>query len=359
MSSGWPTASVLATFLAACTGAPDEGAPCGEGTVCTIAGTGQNGFDGDGRAATETMFYFPSAVRPTPDGEIAVVDFNNMRVRVVDADGLVRTVAGSGVHAYSTPGLPAVETALENPVDVEFLDDGGFYLAALHEARILHVDAEGMISAVAGTGDPGFAGDGGPATEAWLSEASGIAVADGVLYVADTDNNCLRAVWPDGTIESLAGAMEPGLADGVGGGARFRRPQRMHADGGYLYVADADNHAVRRVDLATGRVDTIAGTGQAGYDGDGGHALEASLRTPYGVVARDGVVWVADSGNHAIRRIDADGTIETVAGTGEEGFSGDDGPPLDARFAFPTDVALDGDDLLVADFKNGAVRRIR
>jgi DNA-binding beta-propeller fold protein YncE len=358
MSSGWSTASLLGFALGAGCAPPSE-PDCGPGTVCTIAGTGTNGFDGDGRPATETMFYFPSAVRALDGGRVAVVDFNNMRVRVIEADGTVGTIAGSGVHAYSSPGVPALETALENPVDVEFLDDGSFYIAALHEARILYVDTDGLISAAAGTGDWGFAGDGEDAREAWISEAAGIAVDDGSLYIADTDNNCLRAVGEDGAIHAVAGAMEPGLVDGAADVARFRRPQRLHADGGFLYVADADNHAVRRVDLSTGEVETIAGTGVDGYDGDGGPATSATLRTPYGVVARDGVVWIADSGNHVIRRVDAEGIIETIAGDGVEGYAGDDGPPLLARFAFPVDLALDGDAVLVADFKNGAVRRIR
>lgn len=212
---------------------------------------------------------------------------------------------------------------------------------------------------MAGTGDWGFAGDEGPATEAWLSEASGIAVKDDVLYIADTDNNCLRAVGADGVIRAHAGTMEPGFVDGPGAEARFRRPQRLYADGDWLYVADADNHAVRRVRLDTGDVETIAGTGEAGFDGDGGAATAARLRTPYGVYARDGVVWIADSGNNVIRRVDADGLIETIAGTGDEGYAGDGGAPLDATFAFPVDVTLDGDAVLVADMKNGAVRRIR
>jgi sugar lactone lactonase YvrE len=332
--------------------------------VCRVIGTGDMGFNGEGLPALESWLYFPSVVRVAPDGRLVVVDFNNMRIRAVDPDGTLVTIAGSGDHAWSTPGAGVLETALENPVDVVFADDGRFFIAAQHEARVLLVDADGNVTPYAGTGDEGYAGDGGPADAAWLSELGGIAIArdagaGDTLYLSDTGNNCIRVVDPDGTLRTLAGAPEPGFVDGAGTDARFSAPQRIDYADGAVYVADAFNHAVRRVDAATGAVTTVAGTGTPGYTGDGEDARLATLNYPYGVtVDRTGGLLVADSLNNVVRRIDADGIITTVAGTGEKGLSGDDAPALSARFDFPVHaIADDAGGFYVADQGNGVVRR--
>ncbi len=347
--------------LAACTGeAPgDEPCPDTPGTVCRVVGTGTLGFNGEGLDALESWLYFPSAVREHPDGRLVLVDFNNMRVRAVDPDGTVVTLAGTGEHAWSTPGAQARETALENPIDAVYGPDGSLYVLPLHEARVLHVGADGVVAPCAGSGEVGYEGDGGEATAAKMSEGSGLAMgADGALYIADTQNNLVRVV-EGGTIRTLAGAPEAGFVDGAATDARFAGPQRLAVGDGVLYVADANNHAIRAVDLATGAVTTVAGTGTRGYTGDGGLATAAALMYPYGVnVGTDGTLWIADSGNNVIRRVRS-GTIETVAGTGEEGLTGDDGPALDATFAFPVHLLERDGDLYVADLKNGVIRVVR
>jgi serine/threonine-protein kinase len=351
---------VLLLALLACSG-PDPEDPCSPGDVCRVIGTGDLGFNGEGLPALESWLYFPSSVRFAPDGRLVVVDFNNMRIRALDEDGTLETIAGSGDHAWSTPGTGVLTSALENPVDVVFLADGTFYIDALHEARILYVGADGVVAPVAGTGDEGYTGDGGPANVAWLSEAAGIAVGDdGTLYIADTNNNCIRYVGTDGIIETLVGAAEAGLVDGTGTDARFSGPQRLAFADGALWVADSNNHAIRRVGIADRAVTTVAGTGVSGYTGDGGVATAATLSYPYAVeLGPDGALWIADSGNNVVRRVDPDGTITTVAGTGVEGLTGDDGPALDATFAFPAHLTFDRDDLIVADLKNGVVRRVK
>ncbi|MDP2310151.1 MAG: hypothetical protein Q8P18_29305 [Pseudomonadota bacterium] len=348
-------------FLAACTGPSPIDAPCPDtpGTVCRAIGTGELGFNGEGLPALESWLYFPSAVREHPDGRLVVTDFNNMRVRAVDPDGTLVTIVGSGEHAWSTPGASALESALENPVDAAFAPDGSLYIMPTHEARVVHVGADGIVQPCAGSGEVGYEGDGGDPTAAKISEASGLAVGDdGALYVADTQNNVIRVV-ADGVIRTVAGAAEPGFVDGAAAEARFSGPQRLAVQGGVLYVADANNHAIRAIDIDTGAVTTVAGTGERGYAGDGGPATAAQLMYPYGVnVGTDGALFISDSGNNVVRRV-VGGTIETVAGTGEEGLTGDDGPAIDATFSFPVHALVSGGDLYVADLKNGVVRVVR
>jgi len=351
----------------ACTGPSDTEDWCAEpGLICRVAGTGQLGFNGDGLPAEESWLYWPSALEFTAEGQLAVVDFNNMRIRVLTSADKFRTIAGSGDHAWSHPGSTAKNSALENPVDVAFLPDGSFYIAALHEARILYVGLDGHISAVAGTGTEGFSGDGGLAADAELSEAAGITTDDaGNLYIADTQNHCIRQVSPDGQINTLAGHGMAGYAgDGDDlDGVMFNTPERIKWWNGSLYVADSFNHAIRRLDLETREVESVAGIGVPGYSGDGGPASEATLNTPYGMdIAPDGTLYIADSGNNVIRRVDPDGTISTLAGTGIAGFTGDDGPALEATLSLPVDVLVEGSDpvtgLYVADMRNGAIRYI-
>lgn len=335
-------------------------AACDEpGAICTIAGQGGKlGLNGDGLAATATWLYFPSALDWTPDGALLIDDFNNMRVREL-RDGLLTTVIGNGVHGWATPGAPATASELENPVDLAVAPDGAVYVAELHTSRILRVGDDGLIALFAGTGDEGFSGDGAPATSATFSGASGLAVApDGRLFISDTDNHCVRVVELDGTVRSVAGDGMAGADDGTA--ARFHHPQRLVVDGDRLLVADADNHRVRAIDLLTGAVTTVAGTGVAGFSGDGGPATAAQLNQPYGVTTGpDGQIYVAEYGNHRVRRVDADGVLTTVAGTGEATFSGDGGPAADAALNGPADV-LTGPDgaLYIADMLNGVVRRV-
>ncbi|MFN7146005.1 MAG: hypothetical protein ACK4YP_19670, partial [Myxococcota bacterium] len=180
---------MLVLLFAACAGGPPEKEGCPEepGTVCRVAGTGDLGFNGEGLPALESWLYFPSAVRAHPDGRLVVVDFNNMRVRALDPDGTLVTLVGNGDHAWSSPGAPALETALENPIDAVFAPDGTAYILPLHEARVLHLGADGIVTPCAGSGEVGYAGDGGDALTAAMSEASGLAVDEaGTLYIADT-----------------------------------------------------------------------------------------------------------------------------------------------------------------------------
>jgi hypothetical protein len=334
-------------------------------TVCTGAGTGQRGLNGPNPVG-QVWLNTPTAVDFEFDGRVVFADFNNMMIRRIGGDGFVETLSGTGYHANAIEG-PATLSPMENPIDVVKCDVGGFYVAELHAARVLYVDGLSNLYFVAGIGgEVGYDGDGGPATQAHLSEIGGVACGlDGEIYVADSQNNVIRVIAPDGTIDTLAGDLAPGFVDGGFAEARFYRPQRMALFGRALYVADWLNHAVRRLDLDTQTVTTVAGTGVWGFAGDGGPATAAQLAGPNGVgFAADGTLYIADSDNHVIRQVGPDGTIDTVIGTpplpGEipvGGYGGDGGDGLGAQLHWPNDVAVAPDGRVwIADTLNSVLR---
>ncbi|MEQ1569144.1 MAG: hypothetical protein ABMA64_26145 [Myxococcota bacterium] len=349
---------------------PPGPGPCARGdagVICTVAGAGVSGSNGDDLHALESWLFQPMFSTLDVDGRFVFADYNNNLIRRIDDDGFLRTVAGSGAHAYAIDGEPALDCPLENPVDVAIATDGTLFIYEQHGARILRVPATtGLVETWVGRalepGYEGYEGDGGPGPDAAISQGSGIALADdGTLYIADTGNHAIRVVSPDGIVDTLAGNGEEGFVDGVGAEARFARPWGVVVDGGVLYVTDARNNAVRRVDRATGEVVTVAGTGVYGGSGDGGPALDAELGSPQGLSVALGGLYVADSDNDVIRRVDlATGIIDTVVGQlGVDGDSGDGGPPTEALLHWPNDVLATPDgDLYVVDTLNARVRRV-
>ncbi len=336
--------------------------PCeGEGVICHVAGTpGVADFNGDGRPAGETALNLPSAARRGPDGLLYVMDFNNMRLRCrVDA-GVVDTIAGSGVHAFAFHNRPALESPLENPIDFSFLPDGRIVLVSLHDPRVLMLDPDGTLRLLAGTGDVGNGGDERPADGAQFNELAAVVVgADGSIFVSDQLENRVRVIRPDGNVYAFAGTGEEGDA-GDGGpatDARLFHPEGLALDAqGNLFIADTYNHRVRRVDATTGLITTVAGTGAEGLDGDGGPATGAELRFPRGVsVDPDGRLYIADTMNHRVRRVERDGTIVTVAGS-TRGHGGDGALATAAELAGPAYLEATGDALYIADQHNQAVR---
>ncbi|MEZ4241099.1 MAG: hypothetical protein R3F59_34060 [Myxococcota bacterium] len=369
-----------AALLVGCTG-PTEPEPkpdlCGEspeGLVCTIAGTGFRGAGGDGLQALQTDLFLPTAIGFTPDGHLIIDDFNNHKIRLWEDDGTLTTLAGDGIHAYAEDGVPATSSGLENPINAQMAPDWTLYIQELHGARILRVDpVTDILTTYAGSaenpGYPDYCGDGGPADEACLSEAGGMALGpDGTLYFADSGNHCIRQVSPDGIIDTVAGDGTPGFVDGPADVARFDQPMDLAVADGALYVVESANSALRRIDLATREVTTLAGTGTQGTAGDGGPGVDAQLNAPRGVgVGPDGAVYVADSGNHAIRRLDpVDGTLTTVVGQlgasgppGEAPFHDDGRSPEDAVLNWPNDVAVSpAGDLYLVDTMNDRIRRV-
>jgi len=362
-------------------------APCaGPGTICRFAGTGDPAFTGEGGPALSASLYWPMDLELAPDGRAYVLDWQNHRVRRVDADSTIHTVFGTdGIgdgpgpgdgDETVPPGVPATSISLNHPTDIQFSPDGGvLLLAAWHNHKIRAMDvASGLADILCGRG-PGFKGDGGSDATALLNQPKGIALGpSGDLYILDARNLRVRRIAAaTGVIETVAGSGTRGDA-GDGGdplAAQFSfqidsdNPEPGGAialDGdGRIYVADTENHRIRRIDLARGVVEAVAGTGTAGFGGDGGPATEAALSHPRDVeVAPDGRIFIADTENHRVRVVDpATGLIDTVAGTGQPGGDGDGGDARVATLQRPFGVALDAaGNLFIADTLNNVVRKV-
>ena len=336
------------------------------GIITTVAGNGTTGYRGDGGAATSTTLSFPSSVAVDGGGNLFITDTNNFRIRRVAAGtGVVTTVAGNGVNGVSNDGGAATSSTLIGPRGV--LVDGGGNLLIAEGNRIRRVAAgTGVISTVAGSAIAGFSGDGGAATSARLNNPPGLAMdGGGNLFIADGSNNRLRRVAAGtGIITTVAGSGETTFSgDGVPAtSAMLRFPYGLAMDGGgNLFIADANNHRVRRVAAGTRVITTVAGNGTFAYRGDGLPATSASLFFPQGVaVDGGGNLFIADTYNHRIRRVAADtGVITTVAGTGTAGFSGDGEAATSARLWNPAVAAVDGSgNLFIADTTNHRIRRV-
>ena len=330
------------------------------GVISTVAGTGENGYSGDGGAAVRAQLAFPLGAAADGAGNLYIVDAGNNRIRKVDAAGAISTAAGSGDVG---DGGSAVRAWLGFPGGVAADGAGNLYIADTFNERIRKVDAAGVISTVAGSGERGYAGDGGPALQARLaSPLSAAADGAGNLYFVDAGNHCVRKVDAAGAVSTVAGSGRYGYG-GDGGPAlraRLAFPRGAALDeAGNLYIADTENHRVRKVDAA-GVISTVAGTGKGGSSGDGGPAVRAQLAFPWGVAADGaGNLYIADRNNHRIRKVDAAGNISTVAGSGQWGYGGDGGAAVRAQLAFPYNVAADGaGNLYIADTWNDRIRKV-
>lgn len=321
-------------------------------------------FAGDAGPATSADLNGPTSVAVEADGATLLADSGNHRIRRVLPSGALFTVAGSyHLGRYAGEGGAATQARLDYPTDVAVGPDGVIYLADSQNHRIRKVGLDGRISLLAGVG--GFrwsGGDDGPAVQAGLNSPQGVVVdREGNVFLADSGNHRIRRVGTNGVISLCAGSGDAGGFSGDGGPAaeaRFNWPTRLAVDTtGNLFIADTANHRVRRIG-ADGIVTTVAG-GDYGYSGDGGSATNARLRAPQGLALdAAGNLYVADTGNHCIRRVTPDGRISTIAGLGERGWSGDGGPGLVARLDHPMGLAvtLDGR-LLVADWRNTVIRQ--
>ena len=329
------------------------------GKITTVAGTGSPGFSGDGGPATAAQLNYPHGVKADAFGNLYIADTNNQRVRKMDPNGIITTVAGSGTPGFSGDGTPATSAQLNSPYDVATDTPGNLYIADQGNYRIRRVGQDGRIATLAGTGSCCYSGDGGPAASAQLNTPFAVAADNsGNVYIADSNNSRVRRVAPNGTITTVVGNGDFNFYGdaGLATNAALNRPTGVALDGsGNLYVADSGNHRVRKVG-ANQVISTLAGGGT----GDGGPASFAGLNSP-GATAKDsaGNIYVADSWYHRIRKIAPNGLISTVAGTGIAGFSGDAGPATAAALNFPRGVAVDTNgNLYLADASNNRVRKI-
>jgi trimeric autotransporter adhesin len=354
----------LGIVLAVCIAlpvAPEPAQADAVGTITTIAG-GRTAKTPDGGHARLNQ---PRTAAVAANGDIYFTDTYHHQIRRLDRSGVVTTIAGNGYRGSGGDGGPATEASLDTPHGVAVDNRGHVYIADSPNHRIRMVDlATGTIRTVAGTGSEGYSGDGGPATEARLNRPRFLLVAgDGSLIVADTANYRVRRVDPAGIITTIAGTGQRGYS-GDGGpatAARLDDPRGLaFDDAGNLYVSNAEGSerpAVRRIDRA-GTISTVAGGRAAGFAGDGGPATEARLDEPRSIAVRQSTLYIADSINDRIRAVDLrSGIIRTVAGTGSGSFGGDGGPASEAKINEPRGIALTpGGDLVIVDTNNDRLR---
>jgi DNA-binding beta-propeller fold protein YncE len=354
------------------------------GLVETWAGTGEPAFAGDGQPRTLSPLFQPMDLGFAPDGRAYLADWQNHRLRRVNADDRLETVIGNDLIGdgprdggdMRAEGAPGGTVELNHPTGVAFLPDGQVLLAAWHNHKIRQLDPlSGRVRVLVGNG-AGGAGDGGPVGAALLNQPKSV-VADpaGNIFVTDSRNKRIRRIdAPSGIIVTVAGNGQLGYG-GDGGrplGASFamQLDNENPAPGGSLahdpvegalYLADTYNHRIRKIDLALQVVTTVAGSGVAGFGGDGGPATAAALHLPRDVeIGPDGRLYIADTDNHRIRVVDRrTGIISTFAGDGRPGFGGDGQRGGKASFWQPWGIAHGPDGALyVADTRNNRIRRI-
>jgi len=332
------------------------------GLIATVAGDGYQHAVGDGTPATGAILYQPSAVALDTSGNLFIADTGTERVRIVLATGIIQTLAGDGTAGYNTDGVPAATAELNAPTGLAFDPWGNLLLADTGNQRVREISA-GAISTFAGTGAAGTGQEGLTPAETPLRSPRGVCTGrDGSVYIVDTDNHRVLVALPGSVVETFAGNGSPGDA-GDGESARLAQlnlPGACALDGaGDVFIADTSNHRIREV-TAAGMIVTVAGSGVAGHLGDGGAATAAALYAPSGVaVDSSGDIFIADTGNHAIRLVTPDGLIHTIAGQGTPGFSGDGGEALTAFLDSPSGMLLDGaGNLYFADTGNNRVRRL-
>ncbi|HYH51213.1 MAG TPA: DNRLRE domain-containing protein [Acidimicrobiia bacterium] len=320
------------------------------GTIVTLAGVSA-GFGGDGGPATAAWLRLPRTMAADPDGNVYIVDTYNHRIRKVDTNGIITTIGGTGSAGYSGDGGPATSARFDTPHGIAADPAGNVYVADPPNQRIRRIDAiTGIVTTVAGNGDSGFSGDGGPATSAQIRYPKGVEIGpDGNLYIADNNNHRVRRVdLSTGVISTVAGSGSRGFS-GDGGpatAARLDEPRNIAFDAqGRLYIVDQNNRRIRRVET-DGTIRTFA----------------SGFTFPRDVaVDRNGTVYVADEDANRIRQVSASGVVSTFAGTGSSGLSGDGGPADLARLKGPLGVAYDAatHTVLIGDTRNDRIRAVR
>lgn len=338
-------------------------------TISTFAGNGYGqgtgttgGYAGDGGAATSAELFFPYGIAFDKKGNLYIGDQANNVVRKVTHSGIISTVAGNGQQGFSGDSGLAILAKLDNPTGIAVDSVGNLYICDSYNYRVRKVDTFGVITTFAGIGVWSYSGNGGPATAAGLSNVSG-AVFDnkGNLCLVDGNNYCIRKVTRSGIISTIAGNGQQGFS-GDGGPATSAMLNQLGAvafdSKGNFYIADFENQRIRKVDTS-GIISTIAGNGNIASSGDGGPAINAEVDYPSGItVDRMNNIYISDCGRK-VRKIDTSGIITTICGNFTYGYIGDGGPAISAELNHPQDLAFDTlGNLYIADYWNNKIRMI-
>jgi Secretion system C-terminal sorting domain/Bacterial Ig domain len=332
-------------------------------TISTIAGIGIAGYSGDGGPATSAKLWGPCRIVFDGAGNMYFTDGANSGVRKINTAGIITTFAGNGTPGFFGDGGPATAAELYNPTAIAIDGTGNIYICDVTNRRIRKVNTLGIISTIAGNGTYGYTGDGGMATDAEIKLPSGIVLdASGNIFIADNGCNVIRKINTAGIISTIAGT---GIAGYGGDGmpataALFNGPCYIAIDmAGNLFVPDVSNRRVRKID-AMGIISTVAGTGTMGYSGDGGPATAALLNQPSSIGIDDlGNLYIGDVVNNVIRKVNNSGIITTIAGTGVAGYSGDGGPATAARIKQPLVSVNCARNIYFTDGSNNVIRKIQ
>jgi uncharacterized protein (TIGR03437 family) len=342
------------------------------GIIQTVAGTGISSFSGDGGPAANAALFLPTDVATDSGGDLYIADYGNSRIRQV-AQGNIQTVVGSSETTVIFNLAPATTIRLNGPTGLAVDGSGDIFIAeggigtgtglGMGDYKIWKINGVGVVSTAAGNGIENYSGDGGPATAAQMNTPSNMVLdAVGNLYIADSANNRVRRVSPGGVIVTVAGTGVAGYSGdgGPAAGAMLSNPEGLASDAdGNVYIADTGNNRIRKL-LPSGTIISIAGNGNAAFFGDGGPANSASIHAPEALYsAGGGHIYIADTGNQRIRELLPDGTIVTVAGNGVQGVAGDGGAATAAQLSLPAGVTLDpAGNIYIADRGNNRVRLV-
>jgi hypothetical protein len=331
--------------------------------INTVAGGGTS--LGDGGPATMGQLGLIASTAIDSAGNIYIADINNHRIRKVDvATNTITTICGNGTAAFSGDGGPALAAQLNSPQHLAFDKSWNLYVSDVLNRRIRKIDLSGTITTVAGNGIMAYSGDGGMATAASVYTPQGIAFdGNGNLYYADMGGFCVRKIDLSGIITTYAGNGTYGYSGDAGGAllAQLKSPRSLTFDtANNLYIADADNNRIRKVDATSGFISTYAGNATGGYTGDEIPATASGLSAPFGVYFHNnGTLYIADRSNHRVRTVDNSGIIHTVTGSGTNGFSGDGGVATLCQLYFPMGVTIDKcGNLYIADHQNMRIRKV-
>ncbi|EFC36048.1 predicted protein [Naegleria gruberi] len=295
------------------------------GNIVTIAGNGNYGFSGDNGPATNAQFNYPCSVFVSSKNEVYITDYSNHSIRKILENGNIITIAGNGTVGFSGDSGPATNAQLYNPSSVFVSSKNEVYFTDQHNNRIRKILENGNIITIAGNGTYGFSGDNGPATNAQLYNPYSVFVSsNNEVYITDYSNHRIRKILENGNIVTIAGNGNYGFSgdNGPATNAQLNRPNSVFVSNNEVYISDQSNQRIRKI-LENGNIITIAGNGNYGFSGDNGPATNAQLNRPNSVFVSNNEVYISDQSNQRIRKILENGNIVTIAGNGTAGFSGD------------------------------------